>query len=163
MKVSIVVAVAQNNVIGKDNQLLWHLPNDLKFFKQLTSGHHILMGRKTYQSIGKPLPNRTNMIITADQNFEAPSCLVFTDINKAIEEAMQANEHELFIIGGAQIYKLAMPLVNKIYLTKIDASFDGDTFFPEIKPSEWKQVTNQNFEPDEKNKYHYSFIELERA
>jgi len=163
MLISIIVAIAENNVIGKDNQLLWYLPNDLKYFKQRTTGHHILMGRKTYESIGKPLPERTSLIITQNEKFKAEGCFVFTDIKKAIEQARANNETELFIIGGAQIYALTLPFVHKLYLTKIHDSFDGDTVFPNINTNQWRQISIQSFEPDEKNKFKYDFIEMVRA
>ena len=162
MIISIIVAVAANNVIGKDNQLLWHLPSDLKYFKQRTTNHHILMGRKTYESIGKPLPDRTSLIITQNKNYQAQGSFVFTDIQKAIEHARADNENELFIIGGAQIYALALPFADKLYLTKIHAPFEGDTFFPQINSNEWTQTSIESFEPDEKNKFKYDFIELKR-
>jgi len=157
---SIIVAAAENNVIGKDNDLIWHLPRDLKHFKQTTSGHYIIMGRKTFESNGKPLPNRTNVIITRDKSFNAEGCIVVHSLEDAINEAK--SDPEAFIIGGGVIYEMAMPLVDRIYLTKIHHSFEGDTYFPEIDMHEWVEVDKRVFEPDEKNKYPFTILTLDR-
>lgn len=159
--VSIIVATADNNVIGKDNQLIWHLPADLKHFKQLTMGHPILMGRKTYESIGKPLPGRTSIIITRQEDFRAEGCIVTHSVEEAIAKAKELDE-QVYIIGGAEIYKQALPLTDCIELTKIQHHFEGDTYFPEIKNSEWEIVSEENHTPDEKNKYNYTFLTLKR-
>lgn len=159
--IAIVVAVAENNVIGKDNQLIWHLPADLKHFKQTTMGHPILMGRKTYESIGKPLPGRTSIVITRQEDYKAEGCIVVNSVKEAIEEAKQLDE-QAHIIGGAEIYRQSLDLTDTIYLTRIHHSFDGDTYFPEIKAEEWETVSEEHHEPDEKNKYSYSFIKLAR-
>jgi len=159
MTVSIIVAIGENFAIGKNNQLLWHMPNDLKHFKDVTSGRTIIMGRKTFDSVGKPLPRRRNIVVTR-QDITIPGC----EVVKSIEEglALCKGEDEVFIGGGAEIYKLAMHLTDRIYLTIIHKSFDADTFFPEIDKSEWKEVKREDFEPDEKNPLPYSFITLER-
>ena len=159
MTVTIVVAIAENYAIGKHNQLLWHMPADLKHFKQITSGHTVIMGRKTYDSVGKPLPNRRNIIITR-QDITIPGC----EVVKSVEEALKlcSNEEEVFIVGGAEIYKLAMYKTDRIYLTIIHHSFDADSFFPEIDYMEWKEVSMEDHPADEKHKYPYSFITLER-
>lgn len=159
--IAIVVAVAENNVIGKDNQLIWHLPADLRFFKNLTMGHPILMGRKTYESIGKPLPGRTTVIITRQQDFEAPGCIVVNSIDDAIEEAQTINQ-DVYVIGGAEIYRQALPKTDTIYLTRMHHTFDGDTYFPELNEADWEVTSEERYEPDEKNKYSYSFITLQR-
>jgi dihydrofolate reductase len=159
--IAIVVAVAENNVIGKDNQLIWHLPADLRFFKNLTMGHPILMGRKTYESIGKPLPGRTTVIITRQQDFEATGCIVVNSIDEAIAEA-QTIDQDVYIIGGAEIYKQALTKTDTIYLTRVHHTFDGDTFFPELDESNWEVASEEKHEPDEKNKYSFSFITLKR-
>lgn len=159
--IAIVVAVAENNVIGKDNQLIWHLPSDLKHFKNITMGHPMLMGRKTYESIGKPLPGRTTIIITRQPDFNAEGCIVVNSIQEAISEAKQLDE-QAYLIGGAEIYRQALDVTDTIYLTRIYHSFEGDTFFPEIKEDEWQKVSEEHHEPDEKNRYPYSFIKLER-
>ncbi len=159
--VSIIVATADNNVIGKDNQLIWHLPADLKHFKQLTMGHPILMGRKTYESIGKPLPGRTSIIITRQSDFEADGCIVVHSVQEAIERAKQIDE-EVYIIGGAEIYRQALPFTDNIALTKIHHNFNGDTFFPELSEDDWEVTSKEEHEPDEKNKYKYTFLTLKR-
>lgn len=157
--VSAVVAIASNNAIGKDNKLLWHLPADLKHFKQITSGHTVIMGRKTYESIGKPLPNRRNIVITR-QTIEIQGCEVASSVEAAL--ALCANEQEVFIVGGAEIYKLAMPLTDCIYLTIVKKDFEADAFFPELNRSEWAETSVEEHQADEKNPLPYSFITLER-
>jgi len=160
MTVSIVVAISENNAIGKDNKLLWYLPRDLKHFKEITSGHTVIMGRKTYDSVGKPLPNRRNIIITRQQ-IEIAGCEVVNSIDDAL--ALCKDEAEVFIVGGAEIYKQAMHLTDRIYLTVVHEVFEADTYFPEIKVDIWKETERQDHEPDEKNALPYSFITLERA
>jgi len=159
MTVSIIVAIGENHAIGKNNQLLWHMPNDLKHFKDITSGRTIIMGRKTFDSVGKPLPRRRNIVVTR-QDITIPGCEVVKSIEDGL--ALCKGEDEVFIGGGAEIYKLAMHLTNRIYLTIIHKSFDADTFFPEIDKTEWKEVKREDFEPDEKNPLPYSFITLQR-
>jgi dihydrofolate reductase len=160
MIISIVVAIAENNAIGKNNQLLWHLPADLKHFKQITTGHTVIMGRKTYDSVGKPLPNRRNIIITR-QDITIEGC----EVAKSIEDALAlcAGEEEVFIIGGAEIYKQSIHLADRIYLTIVHQKFDGDSYFPEINYGQWVETTRGDHQPDEKNKLPYSFITLERS
>jgi dihydrofolate reductase len=159
MTVSIIVAIAENHAIGKNNQLLWHMPNDLKHFKDVTSGRTIIMGRKTFDSVGKPLPRRRNIVVTR-QDITIPGCEVVKSIEDGI--ALCKGEDEVFIGGGAEIYRQAMHLTDRIYLTIIHKSFDADTFFPEIDKNEWKDVSREDFQPDEKNPLAYSFITLER-
>jgi dihydrofolate reductase len=153
------VAIGENHAIGKNNQLLWHMPADLKHFKQTTSGHTVIMGRKTFDSVGKPLPNRRNIVITR-QNITIEGCQVVKSIDEALE--LSKGEDEVFIVGGAEIYKLSMSKTDKIYLTIIHHSFDADAFFPEINYNEWKETERRDFQPDEKNKFPYSFITLAR-
>ena len=160
MNISLIFAASENNVIGKNNQLPWHLPADLKFFKNTTTGHHIIMGRKTYESVGKPLPNRTNVIITRDTNYQADGCVVVKSMEEALNVAK--NDVEIFITGGGEIFKQAIPVANKIYFTKIHHSFEGDSYAPQIDPLIWKEIKREDHMPDEKNKYAYSFIELIR-
>jgi len=157
---SIIVAVAENNVIGKDNDLIWKLPRDMRHFKETTTGHYIIMGRKTFESNGRPLPNRTNVVITRDDNYTAEGCVVVNSLEDAIKEAK--NDSEAFIIGGGVIYDLSMSLVDRIYLTKIHHSFEGDTFFPEINMNEWNVSDKRDFEPDEKNEYSFTILTLDR-
>ena len=158
-KISIVVAIAQNHAIGKNNQLLWHLPKDLKHFKEITSGHTVIMGRKTYDSVGKPLPNRRNIVVTR-QEIIIEGCEVVNSLPDALKLAEGTNE--VFIVGGAEIYKQAMPLTDRIYLTIVHENFDGDTYFPEIKEDIWEETARQDHQPDEKHAFAYSFITLER-
>jgi dihydrofolate reductase len=152
--IKIIVATSRNKVIGDSNNLIWYLPADLKRFKEITTGNTIVMGRKTYESIGKPLPNRRNIVITRDVNYEVDGC----EIVNSLEEALMISNQNCFIIGGGEIYKQSMGIADQIYLTLVHEDFEGDTTFPEIG-SEWKMVTSQDFEPDEKNKHKYSFIE----
>ena len=158
---AIVVAAAENNVIGKDNDLIWHLPADLRHFKQLTMGHPILMGRKTYESIGKPLPGRTSVIVTSQENYAADGCIVANSLQEALEQAKKIDE-QVYVIGGAEIYKQALPLTDVIYLTRLHHTFEGDVSFPELDEKEWQTVEQEHHEPDEKNKYRYSFLTLRR-
>lgn len=159
MIVSAIVAVSTNNAIGKNNQLLWHLPADLKHFKQITTGHTVIMGRKTFDSVGKPLPNRRNIIVTR-QTIQIEGCEVVSSVEAAL--ALCASEEEVFIVGGAEIYRLAMPLTNRIYLTRVHKDFEADTFFPEIDENDWKITSQEDFDADEKNNIPYSYITLDR-
>lgn len=164
--ISIIVAVANNNVIGKDNTLIWHLPADMKFFKEKTSGHCVITGRKNYESIPekfRPLPNRTNIVITRQKDYTAPGAIVVNSLEQAIEKAKATNDNELFIIGGAQIYEQSLKFADKIYLTQIHHSFAGDAFFPQLNTNEWKEIERKKGIVDEKNKFAHDFITLIRA
>ena len=156
--ITIIAAIANNNALGKDNDLIWHLPADLKRFKKVTSGHHILMGRNTFESIGKPLPNRTSVIITRKNDYFKDGCMVANSIEEAIE--LSKEDSEIFIIGGAQIYKQAIEsnLVDKLDITLVHHEFEADVFFPEIDMNIWKEGLREDFIADEKNKYDYSFV-----
>ena len=156
-----IFAMSENRVIGRDTQLPWHLPADLKYFKVVTTGHPIIMGRKTFESIGKPLPNRTSIIITRQPGYTQPGCLVVNNVPAAIAAAQKVDE-TIFIIGGAAILQQALPYIDTMYLTLIHEVFAGDTFYPEIDPTEWREVSRENHVPDEKNAYAYSFIRLQR-
>ncbi|WP_316815585.1 dihydrofolate reductase [Pedobacter nyackensis] len=160
MIVSIVVAIAENNAIGKDNQLLWHLPADLKHFKQITTGRTIIMGRKTYDSIGKPLPNRRNIVITRTTGLQIPGVEVTSNIEDAL--ALCSAEEEVFIVGGAEIYKATMEVTDRIYLTRVHQSYEADTFFPEIDFNLWNETDVEKHLPDEKNHVAYTFSTLSR-
>ncbi|SDZ92161.1 dihydrofolate reductase [Pedobacter hartonius] len=160
MIISIMVAIAENHGIGKDNQLLWHLPADLKHFKETTSGHTVIMGRKTFESVGKPLPRRRNIVITRNTSLEIPGADVVNTLDAAI--ALCDENEEVFIVGGAEIYKMAMAVTDKIYLTVVKGTFDADTFFPLIDPDLWKEIDSISFEPDEKNAWAYTFSTLLR-
>lgn len=152
---SIIAAVSQNNVIGKDNKLIWHLPADMQFFKQTTMGHTLIMGRKTFESFGKPLPGRKSIVVTRQKDWNFNGVTAVNSLQAAIDTAPK-NE-EVFIIGGSEVYKQAMPLCNKMYLTVIHHDFKGDAFFPEVDFSEWKLVKDDYNQSDEKNHYCYSF------
>lgn len=154
--------MAENRVIGKDNQLPWRMPADLRHFKAMTTGHPILMGRKTYESIGRPLPNRTNIIITRDPAYQANGCIVVTSIDQAIQHASKDGSAEIFIIGGAEVYKQLMPSVDRLYLTVIHHEFEGDTNFPALDAREWNEVKREDHAADSENVHDYSFITLER-
>jgi len=160
-RLSAIVAMAENRVIGKNNQLPWHLPADLQHFKTLTTGHPIIMGRKTHESIGKPLPHRTNIIITRDPTYRANGCLIATSFEAALQHATATDE--IFVIGGAEIYRHTLPYLQRIYLTIIHHAFEGDSFFPEFNSTEWKETARDYHAADEKNAYAYSFITLERC
>lgn len=160
---SAIAAMAEDRVIGKDNQMPWHLPADLKHFKTTTNGHPVLMGRKTFESIGKPLPNRTNIIITRDASYSAPDCLIVTSAEAALSMALEQEMTEVFVIGGAEIYKQLLPQIQRLYLTLIHHKFEGDTYFPELLADEWREVSREKHLADEKNKYDYSFVLLERV
>ena len=163
--ISIIVAVSENNVIGKDNKLIWHLPDDMKYFKEKTSGHCVITGRKNYESIPekfRPLPNRTNIVITRQAGYSAPGAIVVSSVEEAIEKAKQTGDTEIFIIGGAEIYKQFLRYADKIYLTRIYGSFEGDTFFPEYDQKVWHIVNQLKGITDEKNIHPHDFITLEK-
>jgi len=160
--ITVIAAIASNNALGKDNDLIWHLPADLKRFKKVTTGHYILMGRNTYESIGKPLPNRTTIIITRNKNYFKEGCLIANSLEQAIE--MSKEQAQVFIIGGAQIYKetIAKNLAQQLDITLVHKDFEADVYFPEIDPKIWKEVVRENFKADEKNKLDYSFISYQK-
>ena len=153
---SLVTAMDNNRLIGKDNSLPWHLPADLAFFKQTTMGKPIIMGRKTYASIGRALPGRQNIIVTRDTNFNAPNCEIAGDIEQAITTAAEAEE--VMLIGGASLYEQTIKRADIIYLTQIHHTFTGDTWFPEIDPAYWKEASRDYFDADDKNLFSYSLI-----
>ena len=157
MTISLIVAVSTNNAIGKDNKLLWNLPNDLRFFKNTTWGMPVIMGRKTYESMDKPLPGRYNYVITRQAAWTAEGVIVAKDINEALQKATETNCKEIFIIGGGEIFKQSMELANKIYMTRVHANLDGDVFFPAINESKWTLTSNTDFDADEKHAFAYSF------
>lgn len=157
---SIIVAIAENNAIGKDNDLIWHISDDLKRFKKLTTGNIILMGRKTYESLPNgALPNRENVVITHNTNLQLAKCLILYSIDDAIEKYANSKE-EVFVIGGGSIYKKLLPFAQKLYLTKVHESFDADVFFPELNKQNWKVVHEEHHQKSEKNEYDYSFVDL---
>ena len=155
--ISLIVAAAENNSIGKNNQLLWHLPNDLKFFKNTTWGMPVIMGRKTFEAVNKPLPGRFNIVITRQSGWKADGVIVAADIEDAIQKAAETNCKEIFIIGGGEIYRQAINMAGKIYLTRVHATIEGDTFFPVIDESKWGLDKVEEFTADEKHAFAYSF------
>lgn len=159
MIISAVVVIDENSGIGKNNQLLVHFPADLKRFKNITSGHSIIMGRKTFESMGRALPNRRNIVITRQSDLSLEGAEITSSLQDALLRC--GNEEEVFVIGGAEIFKQALPLINKIYLTRIHKSFEADTFFPEIT-SEWEEIEKQDFPPDEKTPFSYSFLTYQK-
>jgi len=159
-KLVIVVAVAANGVIGRNGSLPWHLPADLRHFKALTIGKPVLMGRRTYESIGKPLVDRPNIVLTRNPCWEAPRVIVVHTLDDAIKLSRPAPE--LMVIGGADIFSMCLPRSSRIHLTRVHAVVEGDTYFPELPPSEWHEVAREEHAADEKHAYGYSFITLER-
>lgn len=162
MLISLIVATAQNGVIGRDNQLIWHLPDDLKQFKRLTTGHPIIMGRKTFESIGKPLPNRTSIVITRNEHWQFEGVIVVNSVQEAIEAARQTGTEEAFVIGGAEIYQMMLPASDKIYLTEVTADFEGDAYFRIPDQNEWREVQRTAHNVDEKHAVAFDFVELVR-
>jgi dihydrofolate reductase len=160
--ITIIAAISTNNALGKDNDLIWYLPADLKRFKKTTTGHHILMGRNTFESIGKPLPNRTTIIITRNESYFKDGCLIASSFEEAIELAKE--DEQIFIIGGAQVYKYAIEnnIVDTLDITLVHHKFEADVFFPEIDLKIWEEVSREDFKADEKNKFDYSFLRFQK-
>ncbi|EOR93242.1 Dihydrofolate reductase [Arcticibacter svalbardensis MN12-7] len=161
MNLSIIVAIDQNFAIGKDNQLPWYLPEDLKYFKRVTTGHTLIMGRKTYDSMGKALPNRRNIVISRQKNLLLKDAEVVHSLDEAL--SLCSDDKETFIIGGAEVFKQAILLVKSLYITKIDHTFEADTYLQGFNLKEWKEVYREDKKPDEKNHFSYSFIRYEKA
>ncbi|HEV8515638.1 MAG TPA: dihydrofolate reductase [Cyclobacteriaceae bacterium] len=156
-----IAALARNGVIGKANDLPWHLPDDMKFFMQTTKGHHVIMGRKNYESLPekfRPLPNRTSIVVTRQHDYKAPGCIVVHQLEDGVKMAAKNGEPELFIIGGSEIYKLAMPIADKLYLTEIDAEIEGDTFFPSYKKESWREISRQHHSSDDRHQFSFDFV-----
>ena len=165
MIISLIAALTRNRVIGLNNDLPWHLPDDMKYFMQTTKGHHVIMGRKNYDSIPekfRPLPNRTNIVVTRQAGLTLPNCTVVHSLEEAVGIARKAGEPELFVIGGAAIYQLGMPLANRLYLTEIDVTLAGDTYFPDFPTSAWKEVSRQHHPVDERHAFPFDFVIYER-
>lgn len=163
MIVSLIAAVAENRVIGRNNELIWRLPNDMRFFKSTTSGHYVVLGRKTFDSFGKPLPNRTHVVITRNETFHYPGVLRASGIDEALEICRNGGETEVFVLGGGEIYQQSMKHADKLYITEVKASFDGDTYFPEFDKSDWREINREPHFKDEKHAYDYSFVIYERT
>jgi len=154
--ITIIAAIGKNGELGKDNDLIWHLPNDLKRFKKITLGHHVIMGRKTFESLGKPLPNRTTIIITRNSNYKVDNCIIVNSLEAALKVA-EADPYP-YILGGAEIYQQAIKIADSLDLTLVDANFEADAFFPQIDYSIWKETSRQDYKADEDHKYGYSFV-----
>jgi dihydrofolate reductase len=165
MIISMIAAVAENNVIGRNNDLPWHLPDDMKYFMQTTKSHFIVMGRKNYQSIPekfRPLPNRTNIVVTSQKNFDAPGCRVVGSLEAAITLCKESKQEEIFLIGGSRIYQEGLSVANKLYLTEVKAVIDGDVFFPKLNKSEWIETSRVSHTKDDRHQYEFDFVVLER-
>ncbi|WP_291787128.1 dihydrofolate reductase [Cecembia sp.] len=163
MKISIIVAKAKNDVIGKDNELIWKLSSDLKLFKKLTTGHHIIMGRKTYESVGRPLPNRTSVVVTRNKEYSLPEGhIVAHSLKEAIQVCIGKQLSQVFIIGGAEIYKEALPIADELFITHVDASPEGDAFFPCIDTDIWHAISTEHYEKDKNNQYSFDFVIYKR-
>lgn len=162
MLISAIVAVAKNNVIGKDNQIPWYLPADLAYFKRITLGHYVLMGRNCFRSIGRPLPKRTNVVITRDPFFTADGVLVAHSVEEALGMAYDHGEQEVFIIGGGEIYRETAAIWDRVYLTEVDIEPEGDVFFPTLERADWRETWHESHTPDEKNTFAYTYRILER-
>ena len=162
MKISLIVAMANNRVIGLNNKMPWHLSADLKKFKKITMGSPILMGRKTYESIGRPLPGRTNMIVSRNPQYRQDGCQVFNDLKTALKKGCE-NADEIFVIGGSDLYQAILPIADAIYLTIINREFQGDAFFPDLDLNDWSEVERENINDDPDVTFSYSFLKLEKA
>ena len=164
MKLSLLAALSTNNVIGRDNEVPWRLSTDLKRLKAMTMGHHVIMGRKTYESVGRPLPGRTNVVITRQESYAPEGVTVVHSLEDAVRIAARAGDDEAFILGGAEIYAQAMHRADRMYLTRVHAEVEGDTWFPDFDDvSEWHLIDAEHFDADEKNEYPFSFLTYERA
>jgi dihydrofolate reductase len=166
MKISMIAAIAENNAIGKNNSMIWHLPDDLKYFKDKTRNHHILMGRKNFDSLGakyQPLPKRINIVITRNREWQHDGVKVFHDIKDGIAFAQENNEEELFIIGGGQIYEACLPMADYLYVTEVNAKFpDAEAYFPEFDKSEWKEISREHHSKDEKHDFEFDYVIYKR-
>jgi dihydrofolate reductase len=160
--ITIIAAAGENNSLGKDNDLVWHLPDDFKRFKELTSGNHILMGRKTFETFPKPLPNRTHLIITRQNDYSVPEkCFTFDSIQSSLDEVLEHSDNNIWIIGGGEIYKQSMEIADRIELTRVHSDFEADTFFPEIG-EEWELVSEEYHPSDERHKYDFTYLTYDR-
>lgn len=165
MVISMIAAVATNQVIGKDNDLVWRLPDDMKYFMETTKNHFVIMGRKNYESIPhkyRPLPNRTNIIITKQKNYQAPDCIITNTIEEALDYCNEHNQEEVFVIGGGQIYAQSLPLAHKLYITEVKEYFEGDTFFPEFDQRQWDELSRKHHNIDDRHKHAFDFVIYKR-
>ena len=161
MIISMIAAVADNNVIGKNNGLPWHLPDDMKYFMHTTKGHHVIMGRKNYESIPekfRPLPNRTNIVITSQSGYQAPGCVIVHSLEEAIELCRRAKQDEIFLIGGSSVYSKGLSITDKLYITEVKAVVDGDVFFPVVNRSQWHEVSRVSHHADDRHDYAFDIV-----
>lgn len=168
MKISLIAAVAQNGIIGRDDadgkpDLPWHLPDDFTFFRDTTSGHPIIMGRKSLDALGKPLAKRTNIVITRNRDFQMPGVTVVHTLDEALTEAQKVEDTEIFVIGGAEIYALALPVANVLYLTEIQKAYEGDASFPAFDKSEWQEMSRRHHPADERHETAFDFVVYQRV
>lgn len=162
MRISLIAAASENNVIGRDGGLPWSLPDDLRYFKEKTLGHPVITGRKNYASIGRPLPGRTNIIVTRDAHFSAEGCRVVHSLEDAVEVAKQEDPEEIFVMGGGEIYALALPMADRVYLTRVHAEIDGDTYFPELDSEQWAEVSTEEHVADDRHAYDFTILVYDR-
>ncbi len=161
MKISVIAAMSENRVIGRDGALPWHLPADLARFKSITTGHTVLMGRKTFESVGQPLPNRRTIVITRNNDYQGAGVVIAHSLDEALDHA--AREDEIFILGGEAVYRIALPRADRLYLTIVHATIQGDTHFPPFDPDQWKLVEDERHEADDRHAYAFSFRRYERT
>ncbi len=163
MTIALIAAISQNRVLGKDNELVWHLPKDMRFFKTKTMGYPVVMGRKTFESFGSALPGRTNIIVTRNPGYRAEDAITVTSLEAGLAEAARYHADTIFVAGGAEIYRQALPLADTMYLTHIHAEVEGDAFFPEFSESEWQVVAKESVPADEKHAYPFDFVTWKRV
>lgn len=161
MNLTIIAAISENRVIGRNNDLAWHLPDDLKRFKELTKGHHVIMGRKTFESVGCPLPGRTNIVVTTQKDYKAPGCIIVHTLKEAIQKA--ENDPQPYVIGGGKIYEQALPISDTLELTQIHAEVEGDTYFPEVDTGKWQIVAKESHPADDQHEYAFDFLTYQRV
>jgi dihydrofolate reductase len=163
MRIALIAAAAENGVIGRDNQLPWHLPDEFRYFKQTTEGHHVIMGRRTWESRGKPLPRRVNIVVTSQADYPAPGAIVVSSLAGALRVAEDAGEDEAFVIGGTGLYAEALPIADRLYLTRVHATLDGDAVFPSFDESQWREVDRREHPADERHAFAFTIRTLERV
>jgi len=162
MLISLIAAVAENGVIGRNNEMVWNLPDDFKYFKQTTSGHPIVMGRKTFESLGKPLPNRVNIVITRNADYHPAETVVTRSLDEALDKALHTQSPETFVIGGAEIYRQAISRADRLYLTEVKGTFEGDTYFPDFNRTDWREVSRRHHPADDRHTVAFDFVIWER-
>jgi dihydrofolate reductase len=163
MRIALIAAASDNDVIGKDNDLPWHLPDEFRFFKRTTKGHHVIMGRRTWESQAKPLPGRVNVVVSSQRDYEAPGATLVRSLNEALEVARAAGEDEAFVIGGTRLYAEALEFADRIYLTRVHATLEGDAHFPPYDEAQWRELARERHEADERHAYAFTILTLERC